>query len=565
MELLQENILLLFALLLITGVIFGKIAYKLKVPGIIGHIAAGILIGPYFLGLISVEALHGFEIITDFALGLITVTVGSHLSYKNLHNSLKRMTSILVAELLLIPLFVTLSLHFIGGLPLPACLILSAIAIGTAPATIIHSIRENRAKGLFVKTLISEVALNNVFCVLMFELASYISIGIVAPESLSSSTLLFPPYLLLLGKFICSILLGLVIGFLLIFVINRVKFRTGFFAFCFIAILLTKGLEEMFNLSPLLACLVLGIVIGNFAPKHLNLKEIFKDVEFTIFAAFFTIAGAHLKLNYLVSSGLFAAVYVVSRGVGKAISPFIASRFFQFPQSVSRWLGLALLPQAGMAVGLILALQNNEVLQNKYPYISTIVLTAIVCNEIIGPILTKVSLVKSGEVDKDRSRLIEFLHEEFIFIDNSITDTDEALVKMAGFLSKTYNIKKGNKERLYENIQKLEKEFIIDAEESTAISHFVLDLDKSIMGVIGIFKKGISFNQAPDQIVNIIVLVTVPANQYQKLLQINVGMNSILKDNPKVKEAIINSESAAEVYELLTIEEFDKFNYYIQE
>ncbi|MCG8571934.1 MAG: cation:proton antiporter [Spirochaetes bacterium] len=402
---LADNPLLILSIILISGTVLGKLVYKLKLPGVTGQILAGIILGPYVLKILSVEVIHHFEPITDFALGLIAVTIGSHLNYRKLHNSWRRLSVIILSEIILVPICVFLPLKFILNLSLPVCLILSTIALETASGTIIHLIKEKRGKGIFIKTLVSEVAINNVFCIVLFEIAHTISINYLQASSAKVLPLLFLPFI----KLFSGALLGAVIGFAFIFVTRKIKLHSNFFAISLFAILLIRGLDLYLGLSPLLPDLVLGIVIGNFAPKKMNIIDSLEIMEYIIFACFFTIAGAHLDFSSLKIAGIAGICYILARGVGKIMAPTLIGWIGKFPRAITRNLGISLLPQAGMSVGLVLLLQKESIFAEHFNLISTVVLSAVLFYESIGPLLTNIGITRSGEANKDRLRLIEFI------------------------------------------------------------------------------------------------------------------------------------------------------------
>lgn len=558
----QDNNLLILAIVLISGIFFGKLAYKMKLPGITGHIFAGVLIGPYVLKIFSFESLHHFDTITTFALGLISVTAGSHLSYQKVHNAMRRMMSLIIIEVIFTVTFIFVPLFFIFKLNFPVCLILSSIAIATSPATVIHSIKENKAKGIFVKTLVLEVALNNVFCIIIFEIFHTVSAELLEHSMREFHYLTIAVTTLL--KLVTSIGLGAAIGFLLIYLTKNVRFRTGFFSFCLISILLTVGLEKMFSLSPLFACLVLGIVIGNFSPKQVKILESFDDLEYSLYAAFFTIAGAHLNFATILSAGLITGVYVITRAAAKIVTPLCASLFAHSPKKITFWLGPGLLPQAGMAVGLILLLQDEVIFKPYFSLISTIILTAVLINELIGPVVTKMSLIKSNEVNKDRLRLIEFLHEEYIIINSTITDKNEALDKLIDLLITTHRIDKSEKQALMETIYKREEVVSTNIGGGIAIPHGRVTIDDDIIGVVGIFKKGLDYvSPISDEPVKIVVLMVTPENDYDRHLKVLSAIAKIFGKTPYLKQKLLRARSASEVYELITEKDLDEHNYFI--
>jgi len=161
--------LLLLAVVLVVGICFGAVARRLRLPGITGQIVGGVLIGRAGLNLFGESSVAGLEPLTDIALGLIAVTVGAHLHIQRLRNAVRRLSYLLIAESTITPLLVFAAAYWLGGAPFELAMLFGAVSIATAPATIVSLVRETRSKGVFVKTLIAAVALNNMACIVIFE------------------------------------------------------------------------------------------------------------------------------------------------------------------------------------------------------------------------------------------------------------------------------------------------------------------------------------------------------------------------------------------------------------
>jgi PTS system fructose-specific IIC component len=162
--------LLILAIIILCGVAFGELARLIRLPSITGQIVAGILLGKSGFDLFAEESLHGLAPLTNFALGLIAVTVGAHLNIKRLRNAGRRLFLLLLTESTITPSVVFLSLWMLADVPTSEALLYATVAIATAPATTVALVRETRSKGVFVKTLIAAVALNNMACLVLFEI-----------------------------------------------------------------------------------------------------------------------------------------------------------------------------------------------------------------------------------------------------------------------------------------------------------------------------------------------------------------------------------------------------------
>jgi len=179
--------LLLLAVVLVAGIFFGALARRIRLPGITGQIVGGVLIGGAGFDLFGEASLAGLEPLTDIALGLIAVTVGAHLHVQRLRNAVRRLSYLLIAESTITPLLVFGATYWLGGAPFELAMLFGAVSIATAPATIVSLVRETRSKGVFVKTLTAAVALNNMACIVVFEVCRA---GLESNFSLQPSTLL---------------------------------------------------------------------------------------------------------------------------------------------------------------------------------------------------------------------------------------------------------------------------------------------------------------------------------------------------------------------------------------
>ncbi len=269
-------------------------------------------------------------------------------------------------------------------------LLLGAVSIATAPATTVALVKEGHAKGVFVKTLVAAVALNNMVCIVVFEVVrSWVDVH--EPGARAS-----------MGP-IDELLLAAGIGTgiaLLMEVATRLTVRRERLATAaVVALVLASGLASTLSVSPLLACLFLGIVQTNVSRTRDRLVDsVFADFEPAILTVFFTLAGMHLTLDQMGFAGWAALVYFFARIGGKLVAANLAMRLAQATDRVRRNLGLALVPQAGVAVGLVLLVQADPSLTHLAELFSAVVLTVVTMNEIVGPILTRLALRRAGEL-----------------------------------------------------------------------------------------------------------------------------------------------------------------------
>ncbi|MCF6287412.1 MAG: cation:proton antiporter, partial [Candidatus Hydrogenedentes bacterium] len=403
--------LLVLSVVLVVGLTGGRIAQFFRIPSITGNILAGIIVGPacldFFHGTNVVAAL---EPLSSFAMGLITVVVGSQLSYQSIHNALRRIITIALCEVGGAVIFVTLASRLVGA-DWPTAFVLGCIAAATAPATTIALVRETRSKGTFVKTLLAVVALDNMLCIMLFAFSSALMADIYGSGTGSLSYALVHTAYQFCGAFVLGIGLGMVTERL----VHRQHVHD--FSAVFIAILLSVGLSSYFDLSYLMTSLFFGVYLGNASPEATRQTRTLEPIELLLFICFFTLAGISLHLDTIAEAGALCAVYLVARFLGKYLGASLGGILARSSRRIWSNAGLGLVPQAGVAIGLVFVLNNEpRIPEHVSALVTTLVLGAVTVNEIIGPLFTRLALQRAQEVNKDRRRLIEFLQEEFILV-----------------------------------------------------------------------------------------------------------------------------------------------------
>ncbi|MCA9773965.1 MAG: cation:proton antiporter, partial [Myxococcales bacterium] len=311
----ETNPLLTLAVILAAGVAGGLAAGRLRLPSVTGQILIGIVIGPSLLGLVGKPQTQGLAPITDFALGLIAVAVGSHLNFRRLRNAGKRLALLLLFEVTLTPVLVFAAVYGISGAGVAGfalALLLAPMAVETAPATTLALVKETHSKGVFVKTLVAGVALNNMACLVLFEIAHTAAQLWLNPNSTTAGVrLALEP-----AKSVAvSALIGVTAALVLTGTTRRWLGADRRAAASLIAILGAAGLGEQLGGSALLACLFLGMTLANVAPDRDGLGHtVFGQLETAIFAVFFTLElfGFHGHpyagiLAYLIVPALFVA------------------------------------------------------------------------------------------------------------------------------------------------------------------------------------------------------------------------------------------------------------------
>lgn len=571
---------LTLALVLVIGLIFGRLSKAMGLPSITGQIVAGFLMCEDVLHVFGVEEIEALAPITDFALGLIGVAVGSHFQIKRLRNAWKRLAILLLFEASLVPLLVMGALYFFGekasmgsaghsGIWLIAPL-LAALAVSTAPATIVALVKETHSKGVFVKTLVAAVALNNLACIALFELAHEFVDAELAPNTTGSLPwldLVMAP----MEQLVYSALLGGTIGLALILWTRRIHRSDRLATFSMVAILLTSGLGDWLQVSPLLASLFLGVTLANVTPDKDEIGHaVFANFEIAIYSAFFVIAGLHLDLD-VVKTALFLSLLVLgARFLGKYGAARISMKLAGATRRVRQYLGLALIPQAGVAIGLIIIVvedplfASTEEMRHLRGLFVAIGLSSVLFNEIIGPITTRYALEKSGDTGQDRARLIDFLHEENIITDLEAQTKEEAIAKLVDLLIASQHLTT-DRETLLQSVLERERDFSTCLGSGLAIPHGALDGGDQILGVMGISREGLEF-ETPDGLpVHCMILLATPENQRNRHLEVLAAFARAIGRDPSVQNILYHAKTPAHAYELLHAEETADFNYFLED
>lgn len=416
-------ILFTLGVMFLVPIALSQLTKLLGLPNIIAYLVAGILLGPSVLNFINETTLGNMEFITHMVLGFVAFKIGLEMNIKEILAHGKGILITVLSESFLAAIMVSLFLYLFTG-DLALALIFGALAPASAPAGTIAVIDETKSKGSLTQTLYSIVGIDDGLAIIIFGLISPIAIflishsgGNVAQDN-SFWTSLIEPF----REIGLSILLGGATAVLLIWLTRFKSFREELMLLSFGAVILIIGVCQLVNLSEILSGMVFGLVIGNY-PKLEKLYtklEKLKDFEeekvvFIIplfYLLFFTLAGANLHLKSVPALGLIGLVYVVGRIVGKGAGAFIGASLGRMELKIRKYLGFGLLSQAGVAIGLALVVKNR--FQGLGPIIddagltmgdnignivfTTITATSVIF-EIIGPILAKYALKKSGEAN----------------------------------------------------------------------------------------------------------------------------------------------------------------------
>ena len=391
------------ALMLAAGFLMTRITKKLRLPNVTAYIVGGILAGPFILNLIPQSVVQGTSFLPDIALAFIAFSTGEFFRLSSLKKNGGKVITITVLESCGAAVLVFLTCHFMLGLSFAFSVVLGALATATAPASTIMTIRQTGAKGDFVETLLQVVALDDVVGLILYSVAISIATAVFSSTGFNLSSVLVP-----LGKNLLLLLLGCLFGLLLKSMVGT-KRSTDNRLIIAIAILFSYcGLCAVIDVSPLLGCMAMGMVYINTTED----ERLFRQLNYfspPILLLFFFRSGLSFDLGSLVNQSesvgtvpllLIGVIYFLVRILGKYLGAWTGCRIAGKSPKVRNYLGLALIPQAGVAIGLA-ALGARELGGEMGHALETIILSSSVLYELIGPGAAKLSLWLSGSYSNE--------------------------------------------------------------------------------------------------------------------------------------------------------------------
>ncbi len=343
----------------------------------------GIIIGKEGLNIVPSFFSQQFEIIAEMTLLMVGFLIGGKLTRDSFNHELNNILWISISAAIFTAIIVSAGLIWIG-LPSELAIILGCIASATAPAATLDVVMEYKDKGPFSNLLISIVALDDAWALMLF------GIGIAIATSLSGHVSESPSILLASKEIVGAIILGAVLGFPAAYLTGRFKPGEPILTEALGLVFICGGLALWLDVSYLIASIVMGTIVANFAKHHEYPFHEIENIEWPFMVIFFVLAGATLELSMIVDIGLIGIVYIISRILGKIIGARIGGQFSNANKTVKNWMGIALLPQAGVAIGMAL------VASSKFPEHRQMLLSLIISStiffEIFGPVFTRVAI-----------------------------------------------------------------------------------------------------------------------------------------------------------------------------
>lgn len=379
------------SLILLSGLIFGRAVKLLKLPNVTGYLLAGLILGPYCLKIFTVDLVTSFELISEMALAFIAFSIGAEFKISYLKKLGSTSVVIAIFAALLASVFVTLSLIIIG-VEFEIALLLGAIASATAPAATVMVIKQYNAKGPVSEMLLSVVAIDDAVALILFGLSMAVVNSMTNPGEASMTMSVIMPVVEIIGSFVVGVILGILFKIPLKYFrkdSNRLIITTGF-------VFLASSIASMLGLSPLLLCMSMGAVVVNIVGSAKSIFSLADRVTPPLYLMFFVVSGAGLDITILPKVGLIGFMYIITRFLGKVLGSYAGAIITKAPETVKKYLGFTLIPQAGVAIGL--SLLASQKLPAYAATIRTVVLAATFIYELVGPVLTKISLKKAGEI-----------------------------------------------------------------------------------------------------------------------------------------------------------------------
>ncbi len=538
------------SLLLIAGFAGGKLANLVKLPAITGNIVAGILVGPFGFHLLSYRAVTvELKPIMSFALAFVSFSIATHIDLKEIIETNGRAFITGVSDLLLSSAFVAGTLYLFTH-DFLLSLLLGVVSGATAPATILAIIKETRSKGPLTDLLLPHVAINNLVCVGLFGFVFAGVKGTLSGEVSLTTTLTETA---LLYSF-TSILIGLGVGFFLKALFPRLEHEDSVLPLMLVALFFVSGLSSFLHVSPLLSAMALGFLVHNLIQQKEAVDKAFLSLEPVIYTAFFTLAGSHLQLSLLPVVGMAGALYVISRFVGKWVGTFLSAWICGAPRAFRNLAGLALLPQAGIALGLIVLIQEETCCSEIAPKITAIVIAAVTVHELLGPVLAKITLKMAGEAGKDLHPVMGFLRPDGVVIDLKASDKWQAITHLVGHLSNVYGLSQEQHKELLGSVVERENSLTTGIGHGLAIPHGILEGSGPIMGVLGVSKEGIDFGSMDHSKAHIILLTAVHKDQLAYHLDVLMRISKMFSQEG-LFQRLMSATSREEIYQILFEEE----------
>ncbi len=388
-------------IIFVLGAFVQWLSTKIFLPKVVSYLILGLIIGPEVLNIVPQSFVSDTHVIIEMSLSLIAVMIGASLKYSYIKEVGKDVLYITFFQTIFAFICVSLGFYLLSGLlSLPSdyaliiSILLGGLATATAPAATIAVIHELRTKGKFSRILLGVVALDDAMALILFAFAITLAKAVIDFGEFHFSTVLHT-----LTIIIFSIILGIAGALIAKLMENLFKLHKGMETISTIGLVfVVYSLNISWSLEPLLSALVMGIFMTNFS-KHFDLveEEIDNHLEEIIFMLFFILSAMHLQFDMIMDFPFVLLAYVLLRLMGKYSGAYLGATLAHSDKYIQKYMGLTLLPQAGLAIGLALSLQDEIAFASVSSFILNLIITTTIIHELFGPLLTRYILNKSQE------------------------------------------------------------------------------------------------------------------------------------------------------------------------
>ncbi len=388
------NLIFALGVMLLLGLIAALAIEKIKLPYVTGYIIMGILIGPYVFNLVPKTFLRNTDIIANFVLSIVAFMISRNFSYSVFKKTGKQILFVSMLEASGAWLFVTLGVFLFLHKPLYVSLLFGALAAATDPASTLMVSRQYKTRGPVTNVLLGTVAIDDAWGLIIFVISM-----ILAIQMKSGSSAHISPVKMMLGavlEIVYTLGIGAAIGFIFSYLARFIHTKGYRLIYTLGFISITAGIAMYFHYSPLLACMALGTVAVNFAYDE---NAYFESIEFfaePLMLVLFVLVGAGFNLKAITTIGLIGAVYIGMRFIGKYLGATTGATLSKAPETVRKFVGLGLVPQAGVALGM--AILGKEYFPQAGNYIMTVIVATTLVLEVIGPPITQLTFSLAKEI-----------------------------------------------------------------------------------------------------------------------------------------------------------------------
>lgn len=388
------NTIISLGIVLLSGLLAEKSVARYKIPAITAYILLGIFIGPHALHIVGGELIGATELFSNIVLSFIAFNIGENFSVRSFRRIGKSVIAISLMETFMSWILVTAGLYTFFNLPVQISLLYGSIAAATAPTATMMVVRQYKAKGLFTDLLLGIVAIDDAWGIIAF------SISLAFAHDFQMDGVLDKSLLSIGGGAIGIILLSISVGLFVAFFVSKAasltKKRGDMLTLMLGAVLLNTGICLSFKLSPLLSNMALGSFLINTGSMSFRFFEPIKSIDWPFYIIFYVLAGASLDLRMILTVGFLGLAYILLRIAGKITGAYMGGVIVKSDTITRRYIGLALMPQAGVALGLAI------VARASFPSFGTSIFTTIAATtvfyELLGPLFTRYCLQKAGNI-----------------------------------------------------------------------------------------------------------------------------------------------------------------------